>query len=89
MVLSLFLDEATPENMGYVMNKRDIKTRIRIYPHGFPAIVANDAKAHNLEQFNQSQQRIKARHSQAQNRQAIRLQLPPPPTLIQAKLTRG
>ena len=48
------------------MNKRDIKRGLEFIRMGC-AIVANDAKAHNLEQFNQSQQRIKARHSAAQS----------------------
>ena len=48
------------------MNKRDIKRGLEFIRMGC-AIIADDAKAHNLEQFNQSQQRIKARHSQAQS----------------------
>ena len=48
------------------MNKRDIQRGLAFIRMGC-AIIANDAKAHNLELFNQSQQRIKARHSQAQN----------------------
>ena len=48
------------------MNKRDIKRGLEFIRMGC-SILQNDAKAHNLEQFNQSQQRIKARHSQAQN----------------------
>ena len=47
------------------MNKRDIKRGLEFIRMGC-AIVADDAKAHNLERFNQSQQRIKARHSAAQ-----------------------
>ena len=48
------------------MNKRDIQRGLAFIRMGC-AIIADDAKAHNLEQFNQSQQRIKARHSQPQN----------------------
>ena len=47
------------------MNKRDIQRGLAFIRMGC-AIVADDAKAHNLERFNQSQQRIKARHSAAQ-----------------------
>ena len=48
------------------MNKRDIQRGLEFIRMGC-AIVANDAKAHNLELFNQSQQRIKARHSAVQS----------------------
>lgn len=48
------------------MNKRDIQRGLAFIRMGC-AIIADDAKAHNLELFNQSQQRIKARHSAAQS----------------------
>ncbi|MFO1373116.1 MAG: hypothetical protein U1E99_00720 [Agitococcus sp.] len=48
------------------MNKRDIKRGLEFIRMGC-SILQNDAKAHNLELFNQSQQRIKARHSAAQS----------------------
>lgn len=48
------------------MNKRDIKRGLAFIRMGC-SILQNDAKAHNLELFNQSQKRIKARHSAVQS----------------------